>query len=41
VRRRDGRIVRFGFRRHVVTPSGPASPAVKAVLDGYLAKRAR
>ena len=41
VHRRDGRIVRFGFRRHVVTPSGPASPAVKAVLDGYLAKRAR
>ena len=41
VRRRDGRIVRFGFRRHLVTPSGPASPAVKAVLDGYLAKRPR
>jgi 2',3'-cyclic-nucleotide 2'-phosphodiesterase/3'-nucleotidase len=41
VRRSDGRIVRFGFRRHVVTPGGPASPAVKAVLDGYLAKRPR
>jgi len=38
VRRSDGRIVRFGFRRHVVTPGGPVSAAVKAVLDGYLAK---
>jgi 2',3'-cyclic-nucleotide 2'-phosphodiesterase (5'-nucleotidase family) len=37
----DGRIVRFGFRRHVITPDGPVSPAVKAVLDGYLAKRPR
>jgi 2',3'-cyclic-nucleotide 2'-phosphodiesterase (5'-nucleotidase family) len=41
VRRSDAGIVRFGFRRHVVTPDGPASPAVHAVLDGYLAKRAR
>jgi 2',3'-cyclic-nucleotide 2'-phosphodiesterase (5'-nucleotidase family) len=41
VRRSDGRMVRFGFRRHVVTPGGPASPAVRAVLDGYLAKRSR
>jgi 2',3'-cyclic-nucleotide 2'-phosphodiesterase (5'-nucleotidase family) len=41
VRRSDGRIVRFGFRRHAVTPGGPVSPAVKAVLDGYLAKRPR
>lgn len=38
VRRGDGRVVRFGFRRHIVTPGGPTSPAVKAVLDGYLAK---
>jgi 2',3'-cyclic-nucleotide 2'-phosphodiesterase (5'-nucleotidase family) len=41
VRRSDGRIVRFGFRRHLVTPGGPVSPAVKAVLDGYLAERPR
>jgi 2',3'-cyclic-nucleotide 2'-phosphodiesterase (5'-nucleotidase family) len=39
VRPSDGRIVRFGFRRPVITPDGPVSPAVKAVLDGYLAKR--
>jgi 2',3'-cyclic-nucleotide 2'-phosphodiesterase (5'-nucleotidase family) len=41
VRRGDGRIVRFGFRRHALTPGGPVSPGVKAVLDGYLAKRSR
>jgi 2',3'-cyclic-nucleotide 2'-phosphodiesterase (5'-nucleotidase family) len=41
VRRSEGRIVRFGFRRHVLSPDGPVSPAVKAVLDGYLAKRPR
>jgi 2',3'-cyclic-nucleotide 2'-phosphodiesterase (5'-nucleotidase family) len=41
VRRGDGRIVRFGFRRHVLSPDGPVSPAVKAVLDGYLANRQR
>ena len=41
VRRSDGRMVRFGFRRHVLSPDGPVSPAVKAVLDGYLAKRPR
>jgi len=41
VRRSDGRIVRFGFRRHVLSPDGPVSPAVKAVLDRYLAQRPR
>jgi 2',3'-cyclic-nucleotide 2'-phosphodiesterase/3'-nucleotidase len=41
VRRGDGRIVRFGFRRHLVTPGGPVSPAVNALLDRYLAKRPR
>jgi len=41
VRRSDGRIVRFAFHRYVVTPGGPVSPAVKAVLDRYLAKRPR
>lgn len=41
VGRSDGRIVRFGFRRHVLSPDAPVSPAVKAVLDGYIAKRPR
>jgi len=41
VRRSDGRIVRFGFRRYLVRPDGPVSPAVNALLDGYLAKRPR
>ncbi|HZD70190.1 MAG TPA: hypothetical protein VFA45_15235 [Actinomycetes bacterium] len=39
VHRSDGRIVRFGFRRPALTPDGPASPAVKAVLHGYLANQ--
>jgi hypothetical protein len=39
VRRSDGRVVRFGFQRHPLAPSGPSSPAVKAVLDRYLAAR--
>jgi hypothetical protein len=32
-------MVRYGFQRHPITPDGPASPAVKAVLDRYLAAR--
>jgi 2',3'-cyclic-nucleotide 2'-phosphodiesterase (5'-nucleotidase family) len=39
VRRSDGRVVRFGFQRHQLTRKGPSSPAVKAVLDRYLAAR--
>jgi 5'-nucleotidase / UDP-sugar diphosphatase len=39
VRRSDGRVVRFGFQRHPLTPNGPSSPAVKAILDRYLAAR--
>jgi 2',3'-cyclic-nucleotide 2'-phosphodiesterase (5'-nucleotidase family) len=39
VRRSDGRVVRFGFQRHQVAPNGPSSPAVKAILDRYLAAR--
>jgi 2',3'-cyclic-nucleotide 2'-phosphodiesterase (5'-nucleotidase family) len=39
VRRSDGRVVRFGFQRHPVTKDGPSSPAVKAILDRYLATR--
>jgi 2',3'-cyclic-nucleotide 2'-phosphodiesterase (5'-nucleotidase family) len=39
VRRRDGRVVRHAFHRHVPTPQGPVFPAVKAVLDRYLADR--
>jgi 2',3'-cyclic-nucleotide 2'-phosphodiesterase (5'-nucleotidase family) len=34
---RDGRMVCHNFRRHVSTPTGPTAPAVKAVLDRYLA----
>jgi 5'-nucleotidase/UDP-sugar diphosphatase len=39
VRRSDGRVVRFGFQRHQLTRQGPSSPAVKAILDRYLATR--
>jgi 5'-nucleotidase / UDP-sugar diphosphatase len=39
VRRRDGRVVRYGFQRHPLAPNGPSSPAVKAILDRYLAAR--
>ncbi len=39
VRRSDGRVVRFGFQRHQLAPNGPSSPAVKAILDRYLAAR--
>jgi 5'-nucleotidase / UDP-sugar diphosphatase len=39
VRRSDGRVVRFGFQRHELTRDGPSSPAVKAILDRYLAAR--
>ena len=39
VRRSDGRVVRFGFHRHMIAPNGPSSPAVKAILDRYLAAR--
>jgi 2',3'-cyclic-nucleotide 2'-phosphodiesterase (5'-nucleotidase family) len=39
VRRSDGRVVRLGFQRHQLTRRGPSSPAVKAVLDRYLAAR--
>jgi hypothetical protein len=39
VRRGDGRVVRFGFQRHPLTPGGPSSPAVKAILDRYRAAR--
>jgi 5'-nucleotidase / UDP-sugar diphosphatase len=39
VRRRDGRVVRYGFQRHQLTRDGPSSPAVKAILDRYLAAR--
>jgi 2',3'-cyclic-nucleotide 2'-phosphodiesterase (5'-nucleotidase family) len=41
VRRSDGRVVRHAFRRHVPTLQGPVFPAVKAVLDRYLADRQR
>ena len=39
VRRSEGRVVRFGFQRHQLAPNGPSSPAVKAILDRYLAAR--
>jgi 2',3'-cyclic-nucleotide 2'-phosphodiesterase (5'-nucleotidase family) len=39
VRRSDGRIVRYGFQRHMIAPNGPSSPAVKVVLDRYRAAR--
>jgi 2',3'-cyclic-nucleotide 2'-phosphodiesterase (5'-nucleotidase family) len=39
VRRSNGRVVRHAFHRHVLTPRGPVFPAVKAVLDRYLAGR--
>jgi hypothetical protein len=39
VRRSNGRVVRFGFQRHPLTKDGPSSPAVKAILDRYLATR--
>jgi 2',3'-cyclic-nucleotide 2'-phosphodiesterase (5'-nucleotidase family) len=39
VRHSHGRVVRFGFQRHQLTPNGPSSPAVKAILDRYLAAR--
>jgi 2',3'-cyclic-nucleotide 2'-phosphodiesterase (5'-nucleotidase family) len=39
VRRSDGHVVRFGFKRHELTKDGPSSSAVKAVLDRYLAAR--
>lgn len=39
VRRSDGRVVRYGFQRHMIAPNGPSSPAVKAVLDRYRAAR--
>jgi 5'-nucleotidase / UDP-sugar diphosphatase len=39
VRRSDGRVMRFGFQRHELTREGPSSPAVKAILDRYLAAR--
>jgi 2',3'-cyclic-nucleotide 2'-phosphodiesterase/3'-nucleotidase len=39
VRRSDGRVMHFGFQRHPIMKDGPSSPAVKAVLDRYLAAR--
>jgi 2',3'-cyclic-nucleotide 2'-phosphodiesterase (5'-nucleotidase family) len=39
VRRSDARVVRYGFQRHPLAPNGPSSPAVKAILDRYLAAR--
>jgi 2',3'-cyclic-nucleotide 2'-phosphodiesterase (5'-nucleotidase family) len=39
VRRSDGRVVRYGFQRHMIAPNGPSSPAVKAILDRYRAAR--
>ncbi len=39
VRRSDGRVVRYGFQRHPIMKDGPSSPAVKAILDRYLAAR--
>ena len=39
VRRSDGRVVRLGFQRHPLMKDGPSSPAVKVVLDRYLAAR--
>jgi 2',3'-cyclic-nucleotide 2'-phosphodiesterase (5'-nucleotidase family) len=39
VRGSDGWVVRYGFQRHTITPDGPSSPAVKAILDRYLAAR--
>jgi 2',3'-cyclic-nucleotide 2'-phosphodiesterase (5'-nucleotidase family) len=41
VGRSDGRVVRHAFHRHVLGPQGPVFPAVKAVLDRYLAHRSR
>jgi 2',3'-cyclic-nucleotide 2'-phosphodiesterase (5'-nucleotidase family) len=39
VRRSDGRVVRHAFQRHVPALRGPVLPAVKALLDRYLAGR--
>jgi 2',3'-cyclic-nucleotide 2'-phosphodiesterase (5'-nucleotidase family) len=39
VRRGDGRVVRHAFHRHIPALQGPELPAVKAVLDRYLADR--
>jgi 2',3'-cyclic-nucleotide 2'-phosphodiesterase (5'-nucleotidase family) len=39
VRRSDGRVVRYGFQRHMIAPNGPSSSAVKAILDRYRAAR--
>jgi 2',3'-cyclic-nucleotide 2'-phosphodiesterase (5'-nucleotidase family) len=39
VRRSDGRVVGYGFQRHPIMKDGPSSPAVKAILDRYLAAR--
>jgi 2',3'-cyclic-nucleotide 2'-phosphodiesterase (5'-nucleotidase family) len=39
VHRSDRRVVRHAFQRHVPTSQGPVFPAVKAVLDRYLADR--
>jgi hypothetical protein len=39
VRRSDGRVVRHAFQRHVPALQGPVFPAVKAVLDRFLADR--
>jgi 5'-nucleotidase len=41
VRRSDGRVVRFGFQRHQLTPGSPSSPAVKAIMDRYRTARSR
>jgi 2',3'-cyclic-nucleotide 2'-phosphodiesterase (5'-nucleotidase family) len=41
VGRSHGRVVRHAFHRHVLGPQGPVFPAVKAVLDRYLARRSR
>jgi 2',3'-cyclic-nucleotide 2'-phosphodiesterase (5'-nucleotidase family) len=39
VRRVDGRVVRYGFQRDPISRDGPVSPAVRAILDRYLAAR--
>jgi 2',3'-cyclic-nucleotide 2'-phosphodiesterase (5'-nucleotidase family) len=39
VRRSDGRVIRYGFQRHMIAPNGPSSPAVKAILDRYRTAR--
>jgi hypothetical protein len=41
VRRSDGQVVRFGFQRYPLAANGPSSPAVKAILDRYLAAGSR